>query len=77
MNVLLYSSKGQIGNIFLEIIKKENIEFIEGKARCDNEKELKEEIENINPTHIFFFSSSCFQFSKDFCSSNFCYRKIA
>lgn len=54
MKVLLYGSKGWIGNIFLEIIQKDNIQFIEGKARCDNEKELKEEIENINPTHIFF-----------------------
>nr|QFG74443.1 MAG: GDP-mannose 4,6 dehydratase [Megaviridae environmental sample] len=55
MKVLLYGSKGWIGNQFIEILKKKYIVYILGKSRVDNYKSLKEEILEHNPTHIVSF----------------------
>ena len=55
MKVLLYGSKGWIGNQFLSILNEKNINTIEGKSRVDNEKQLLKEVEEIQPTHIVSF----------------------
>ena len=55
MKVLLYGSKGWIGNQFLLILNENNINVLEGKARVDNEKQLLKEVEEIQPTHIVSF----------------------
>ena len=55
IKILVYGSKGWIGNQFINILKNNNICFIEGNSRVDNESELSEEIKNINPTHIISF----------------------
>jgi dTDP-4-dehydrorhamnose reductase len=55
MNVLVYGSKGWIGNQFIELLEKDNIQYICGKARCDNSCDLIAEIDSINPTHIVSF----------------------
>ena len=55
MNILIYGSKGWIGNQFLEILKQNDINFFQGKARVDNENDLLKEILNIKPTHIISF----------------------
>jgi dTDP-4-dehydrorhamnose reductase len=55
MKVLLYGSKGWIGNQFLSILNEKNINTIEGKSRVDNEKQLLEEINEVQPTHIVSF----------------------
>ena len=55
MNILIYGSKGWIGNQFIEILKKKYIVYILGKSRVDNYKSLKEEILEHNPTHIVSF----------------------
>jgi dTDP-glucose 4,6-dehydratase len=55
MKVLVYGSKGWIGGQFVEILKQNNIEFIEGTSRSDNESTLNNEIETISPTHVVSF----------------------
>ena len=55
MKVLVYGSKGWIGGQFVEILKQNNIEFIEGTSRTDNESTLNNEIETIAPTHVVSF----------------------
>ena len=48
MKVLLYGAKGWIGGQFLDILANNNIEYIKGESRVDNdimlEKEIKESI---------------------------------
>ena len=55
MKIIIYGSNGWIGSQFIEIIKKNNIEYISGNSRVDNYDTLLEEINNINPTHIVSF----------------------
>uniref|UniRef100_A0A6C0DJB1 NAD(P)-binding domain-containing protein n=1 Tax=viral metagenome TaxID=1070528 RepID=A0A6C0DJB1_9ZZZZ len=55
MKVLVYGSKGWIGGQFVEILKQNNIEFIEGSSRTDNETTLNNEIETTSPTHVVSF----------------------
>lgn len=55
MLVLIYGSNGWIGNQFVEIFKKNNINYECSKVRCDNEKLLREEINCIKPTHLISF----------------------
>ena len=55
MNILLYGSKGWIGQQFIKILNENNIQYIEGRARANNIKEVSIEIDNINPTNIISF----------------------
>jgi dTDP-4-dehydrorhamnose reductase len=60
MKILVYGSKGWIGNQFIKLLENlcssnVDIEYIEGKSRVDNEKQLLEEITNTNPTHVVSF----------------------
>jgi 3,5-epimerase/4-reductase len=55
MQILVYGSKGWIGNQFINILRQKNIIFYEGKSRIDNIKDLTNEIDKINPTHIISF----------------------
>ena len=55
MKILIYGSNGWIGTQFLEILKNNNVEFIEGKSRADSEEDLLTEINKINPSHIISF----------------------
>lgn len=55
MKILIYGSRGWIGNQFKEILENQNINYTEGKCRVDNEIELLQEIVKINPTHIISF----------------------
>ena len=55
MKVLVYGSKGWIGGQFIDILKQNNIDYIEGKSRTDNESTLNDEIETISPTHVVSF----------------------
>ena len=55
MKVLIYGSKGWIGNQFLSILNQNNIDTIQGKSRVDNEKQLLEEINEVQPTHVVSF----------------------
>ena len=55
MNILVYGSKGWIGSQFVEILKNYNLDFIKGKARCNDKEALIEEIKQIKPTHVVSF----------------------
>lgn len=55
IKILIYGSKGWIGSQFVNILKNNNMHFVEGNSRVDNEKQLMEEIINTNPTHIVSF----------------------
>jgi dTDP-glucose 4,6-dehydratase len=64
MKILVYGSKGWIGSQFLRILEtmqntentqNQNLIYVEGKSRVDNEKQLIEEIEMTVPTHIVSF----------------------
>ena len=55
MLVLLYGSKGWIGNQFLKLLSENQIECVCGSSRVDNLENLKEEIEKVNPTHVVSF----------------------
>lgn len=53
--ILLYGGNGWIGKQFISILKKTQVNHIIGKARVDNETELRKEIEQYHPTHIVSF----------------------
>ena len=55
MKILVYGSKGWIGNQFVEILKKENADFVCGVSRTDNEMDLLREIDEVKPTHVVSF----------------------
>jgi len=55
MHIIVYGSKGWIGQQFVDILEKNNITFTIGKSRVDNKVKLFEEIDTINPTHIISF----------------------
>jgi dTDP-4-dehydrorhamnose reductase len=55
MLVLIYGANGWIGKQFVELMEKENVNYVCGCARVDNVDNLKTEIKNINPTHIVSF----------------------
>ena len=52
MKILVYGSRGWIGNQVIDFLKKNNIDYFEGKERVNNPIDLEKEIETINPTHI-------------------------
>jgi dTDP-glucose 4,6-dehydratase len=52
MLVLIYGSKGWIGNQFVNLLKNNNITYISGTSRVENENELITEIDNVKPTHV-------------------------
>ena len=55
MNILVYGSKGWIGNQFTSILKDRNMRFYNGVARVDCEKDVLEEITQVSPSHIISF----------------------
>ena len=55
MKVLVYGSKGWIGNQFIEILKSNHVNFTEGQSRTDNELTLTDEIIKHAPTHVASF----------------------
>ena len=54
MKCLIYGSKGWIGTQFLKIIPS-SVEVICGKARCDEASQLRQEIDTVQPTHVYCF----------------------
>ena len=55
MKILIFGGRGWIGKQFVEIMKKEKLEFQIGKSRVDNQVSLLNEINEYNPTHIISF----------------------
>jgi dTDP-glucose 4,6-dehydratase len=55
MKILVYGSKGWIGNQFIQILKEGKMDYLLGKARVDSEKDVLEEIKTLNPSHVVSF----------------------
>ena len=55
MFILVYGAKGWIGGQFMDILKTSNIRHVSGTARVDDEDELRNEIQTVNPTHVVSF----------------------
>ena len=53
--ILIYGSKGWIGTQFVDILKNNNISYIEGIVRVNNYDELLKEIDQISPTNVISF----------------------
>jgi len=55
MKVLVYGSRGWIGQQFVQLLNEHSVDFVSGNSRVDNDDELLSEIESIAPTHIISF----------------------
>jgi nucleoside-diphosphate-sugar epimerase len=55
MKVLVYGANGWIGGQFISILVENNINFVSGKSRADNEIDLKKEIKEVDPSHVVSF----------------------
>ena len=55
MKLLIYGSKGWIGQQFIQYLLTKSINYHTGKSRLDNTESLRFEIDNIRPTHIISF----------------------
>ena len=53
MKILIYGGRGWIGSQFIELLN--DVKYVCGKARVDNEHELANEICEHSPTHIISF----------------------
>jgi dTDP-glucose 4,6-dehydratase len=52
MKILVYGSKGWIGQQFIDLLNKNSIQFCVGECRIDNVNHLKHELEKFQPTHV-------------------------
>ena len=55
MKILIYGSTGWMGKLFVDFLKNQKIEFIQGQARGDNYENLKNEISQSNCSNIISF----------------------
>jgi 3,5-epimerase/4-reductase len=55
MKVLIYGSKGWIGNQVCTLLNELNIEWVEGLVRAEDTESLEQEIIQVNPTHVMSF----------------------
>ena len=52
INILIYGSRGWIGKQVVKSLNDFDINYIEGKERCDDVQKVEEEIKLHNPSHI-------------------------
>jgi dTDP-glucose 4,6-dehydratase len=55
MKILVYGSKGWIANQFLDILEKNNYDYVCGKSRADDKVNIEKEIYETSPTHVVSF----------------------
>jgi dTDP-glucose 4,6-dehydratase len=55
MKILVYGSKGWIGNQFIELLKNKTIDYVAGLSRANCKDSLEQEIADVNPTHVISF----------------------
>ena len=57
IRILVYGSKGWIGDQFIEILKREGVEYVLGKCHLGDipDHEVEEEILQVAPTHVASF----------------------
>ena len=52
MRLLIFGT-GWIGTQFTTYLKREGVEYVVGSSRADNVVDLREELDRVNPTHVF------------------------
>ena len=52
MKVLVYGHAGWIGNQFVSILKRNNINYVLGTVRVDDTRSLQLELDNVLPSHV-------------------------
>ena len=52
MKILVYGTNGWIGQQFIKILEENKIIFYCGRSRVNNKKQMVDEIEHIQPTHV-------------------------
>ena len=55
MKILLYGSKGWIGNMMCKLLEKQNIDYVASNVRASNKKDVETEILKVKPTHVMSF----------------------
>ena len=55
MRLLIYGSRGWIGEQFMALLEKTGLDFHRGNARTDNDTAVVDELESIQPTHVVSF----------------------
>lgn len=55
MKVLVYGANGWIGGQFIAVLKKNEIKYVTGSSRVDDNKSLENEISHHNPSHVVSF----------------------
>jgi len=55
MLVLIYGSRGWIGQQFISIMEKHSVDFVCGKSRVDNINDITKELIDVSPTHVVSF----------------------
>jgi dTDP-glucose 4,6-dehydratase len=55
MKVLVYGHAGWIGGQFVELVKKNNINYVLGIARVDDTSSLLQELDTVLPSHVVSF----------------------
>ncbi len=55
MLILIYGSKGWIGQQFIQLCDREKITYVVGSVRCDDQKAIEEEMDRVCPTHVISF----------------------
>ena len=55
MKVLVYGSKGWIGQQFINVLTNNHIEFARGIERCNDKHKIEKEISSASPTHVISF----------------------
>lgn len=64
MNILVYG-RGWIGEQFINLLQKENINYVLGTSRCDNKETLIQEIESVKPSHVVSFIGRTWGITED------------
>jgi len=52
MNILIYGSHGWIGGQVIQYLSSNDIPYVKGKSRVDNNADIENEISIIKPTHV-------------------------
>jgi dTDP-glucose 4,6-dehydratase len=55
MKLLVYGSKGWIGQQFINLLINKKVDFVEGKCRVNSIEDLNTELDTINPSHVVSF----------------------
>ncbi len=55
MKILVYGSKGWIGQQVIQILDTLKYKYETGKSRVNNKEDVKKELDDIKPTHVMSF----------------------